>query len=284
MNFTIHLQVFPSFLDVYVTSSEKTIEKPISHVLCHTLDCIGYDNVTRQALRLSNTTMEILDTLCLELANRNFNCTILGSQAEGTYVTSQALKADTSARYLFCRSDVKVINNITEISPRKEVELLMVSDEITRTGYVKLQVVYNGIPQNTNAYITDIPENTENDYKSRVCVFKAHPDKLRIEKHMGLETATRMVTGDQSNILYESYRCSSWPDVARSWQNRARRYNWPSRYDIEQMKTLGILLVPVGCSDSIERHLEYKICFFLQERYLMDKLNQTQYKCYVLLI
>ena len=278
-----HSQGLPSFPDASLSTSEMTIEKPISYMLCHTLDCIGYDNETRRALRESNATMGILDTLCLELANWNFSCTILGSQAEGTHVTSQMSYDDTSVRYLFCRSDLKVINDITEISPKKDVELLMVSDEITKPGYVKLQVVFDGIPQKTNECKPDLPENTKNDYQNRVCVFKAHPDILRVERHIGLDTTTRMITGERSNILYESYSCSSWPEVARSWQNRARHYNWPSRYDLEQMKTLGILLVPVGCSDSIERHLEYKICFFLQERYLMDKLNPTQHKCCILL-
>ena len=283
MNSTKHLRVLISFLDASFTSGERTIEKPISHILCHTLDCIGYDNETRRALRQSNTTMEILDTLCLGLANRSFSCTILGSQAEGTHVTSQMSAVDTSVRYLLCCNDLRVINDITEISPRKPLELLMVSDEITEPGYVKLQIVNNGIPQKTNECKTDLAENTKNDYQNRVCIFKAHPDMLRVEKYIGLDTTTRMVTGDRSNILYESYRCLSWPDIARSWQNRARHYNWPSRYDLEQMKALGTLLVPVGCSDSIERHLEYKICFYLQERYLMDKLNQTQHKCYILL-
>ena len=278
-----HSQILPSFPDTSISTSEMTIEKPISYMLCHTLDCIGYDNETRRALRESNATMEMLDTLCLGLANRNFSCTIFGSQAEGTHVPSKMSYDDTSVRYLFCRSDLKVINDITEITPRKDVELLMVSDEITKPGYVKLQVIFDCIPQKTNECKPDLSEYTKSDYQNRVCVFKAHPDMLRVEKHMGLDTTTRMVTGDRSNILYESYSCSSWPDVARSWQNRARHYNWPSIYDLEQMKTLGILLVPVGCSDSIERHLEYKICFFLQERYLMDKLNQTQHKCYIVL-
>ena len=283
MDFAKHSQIMPSFLDATFTCNESTKEKHISHKLCHTLDCIGYDDKTWQAFRESNTTMEILDTLCLELANRKFSCMIFGSQAEGTHVTLQMSYDDTSVRYLFCCNDLKVINDIKEISPRKDVELLMVSDEITKPGYVKLQVVVNGKPQKTNGCKTDLPENTHNDYQNRVCVFKTHPDMLRVEKHMGLETTTRVITGDRSNILYESYRCSSWPDVARSWHNRARHYNWPPRYDLEQMKTLGILLVPAGCSGSIERHLEFKICFSLQGRYLIDNLNQTQHKCYVLL-
>ena len=272
-----------SFLDVIFTPSGRNTETPLSNVLSKTLNNMGYDDDTRRTFRESNTTMEILDTLCLDLANRNYSCTILGGQAEGAYVTSKGSKASASVRYLFCRNDLIVNGDINELSPNNNVELLMVSDEITKPGYVKLQVVLNGVPQKTKGCDIDLPDNTQADYRNRLCIFKTHPDMLRVEKHLGLETTTRMITGDKPDILYESYKCESWPDVARNWQNRVRHYNWPSRYDLEQMKALGILLVPVGCSDSIERHLEFKICFFLQERYLMDTLNETQHKCYVLL-
>ena len=265
-----------------VISSETPVDKSISNKLCNILDSIGYSGDTRRFLRESNTTMEVLDTLCIKLADRDFSCNIFGSQSEGTHVTTQMSKLDACVSYLFCRNDCEVIHDISDASPKKKLDLLMVSDEISRPGYVKLQVVLDGVPQTTKTCKHELPENTKPDYKNRICVYQTHPDMLRVDKHMGLETTTKMITG-QSDILYDSYRCGSWPDVAKSWQNRARQYNWPSRYDLEQMKTLGILLVPVGCFDSIERHLEFKICFLLQERYLMDNLNQTQHKCYVLL-
>ena len=165
--------------------------------------------------------MEVLDTLCIKLADRDFSCNIFGSQSEGTHVTTQMSKLDTSVSYLFCRNDWEVIRDISEASPEKKVDLLMVSDQ--------LQIVLDGVPQTTKTCKHELPENTKPDFKNRICVYQTHPDMLRVDKHIGLETTTKMITGGHSDILYESYRCGSWPDIAESWQNRARHYNWSSR-------------------------------------------------------
>ena len=251
------------------------------------MDIIGASHKLRQFQIHAAVAMEILDTLCTHIAGHHISCYIFGSHSEGTRIKTHITKLESYVNYVFCHQDSEVIQNISAVQTNKPTDylyLLTVRDEITKPGYVKLQIVRNGIPQ-TNAELGDnLPENTRLDYKNRVVVYRRErrPDEIQVDEILGSKKTTDIVTGHPIEICY-SYRCRAWPDIARKWLTRVRHHNWPSRYAVEQIKSLGYFLVPVGGRGSIEKHLEWKMSFLLQERMLMSSLNETQYKCYIIL-
>ena len=244
--------------------------------------------------------MEVLDTVCTYIAKENFRCYIFGSHSEGTRIITHIPKRDCDVNYLFCLKDREVVQSMSEIKSDPDIQyLLAVTDEITKPGYVKLQIVYNGIPQTRSTRGGEAPD-TAFDHKDRVVLYKRRPEKIHVDEFKGLNVTTDIVVGTvrkftgtekpKEGIMtgadfekYHSLRCRSWPIIATKWISRNRHHNWPPRSVIEQIKSLGVFLIPVGSQDSIEKDMEWKILFLLQERMLMSILNDTQYKCYIIL-
>ena len=264
------------------------------------MDRIGASPALRKLQIHSAISIELLDTVCAYIADEKFRCYIFGSHSEGTRIITHIPKRDCDVNYLFCLKNSEVVQSVTEIKPDQNIQyMLAVTDAITRPGYVKLQIVNNGIPQ-TKSPVEEKPADTAIDHQDRVVLCKRRPDKIHVDEIKGLNVTTDIVTGtsktniatgtEMANIvtgtdyeIYHSYRCRSWPKIATKWISRNRHYNWPSRSVIEQIKSLGVFLVPVGSQGSIEKSLEWKILFLLQERMLMSILNDTQYKCYIML-
>ena len=244
--------------------------------------------------------MEVLDTVCTYIAKENFRCYIFGSHSEGTRIITHIPKRDCDVNYLFCLKDREVVRSMSEIKSDPDIQyLLAVTDEITKPGYVKLQIVNNGIPQTRSTGGDEAPD-TAFDHKDRVVLYKRRPEKIHVDEFKGLNVTTNIVVGTvrtftgtenpKEGIMtgadfekYHSLRCRSWPIIATKWISRNRHHNWPPRSVIEQIKSLGVFLIPVGSQDSIEKDMEWKILFLLQERMLMSILNDTQYKCYIIL-
>lgn len=275
-------------------------ENPLPLHLHTTMDKIGASPVLREFQIYSAISMELLDTVCAWIAGEKFRCYIFGSHSEGTRIITHIPKRDCDVNYLFSLRDIEVVQSLSEIKPDQNIQyLLAVTDAITRPGYVKLQIIINGVPQ-TGSTESGKTTDTARDHQDRIVLCKRRPDKIHVDEIKGLNvttdivtgtatehigtqtTAQRIVTGTEYEI-YHSFRCRSWPQIATKWISRNRHYNWPSRSVIEQIKSLGVFLVPVGSQGSIEKNLEWKILFLLQERKLMSILNDTQYKCYIIL-
>ena len=262
---------------------------------------IGASQALREFQIHSAISMEVLDTVCTYIAKENFRCYIFGSHSEGTRIITHIQKRDCDVNYLTCLEDIEVVQSMSEIKSEKNTQYLLAvtDDKITKPGYVKLQIVNNGIPQ-TKTTGGDKSPDTTFDHQDRLVVYKRRPKKIHVDEIKGSNVTTDVVTGtvrksigDQDPAkkiltdyeMFHSLRCRSWPIVATKWISRNRHHtcNWPPRSVIEQIKSLGVFLVPVGSQDSIERDMEWKILFLLQERKLMSILNDTQYKCYIIL-
>ncbi|XP_060594382.1 uncharacterized protein LOC132748762 [Ruditapes philippinarum] len=72
---------------------------------------------------------------------------------------------------------------------------------------------------------------------------------------------------------------SEWPVVAEDWVRRERKHNWPSPAMINQIKALGINLVPVGHANSPNKELEWRLSFSKAERLLVWSFNSVQHIC-----
>ncbi|XP_052240802.1 uncharacterized protein LOC127851221 [Dreissena polymorpha] len=75
-------------------------------------------------------------------------------------------------------------------------------------------------------------------------------------------------------------RCSC-PSILQRWADRRR--NWPSPTIVQKVVSLGALVTPVGFKGSDYKHMEWRICFNTGEAELVNNLNDTQAKVYVIL-
>lgn len=73
------------------------------------------------------------------------------------------------------------------------------------------------------------------------------------------------------------------PIIINTWKERARHYQWPSKFDIETVSSMPACLVPVGQRGSKLKHLQWRLCFTLAEIHLIKSMNNTHTKVYFLL-
>jgi hypothetical protein len=71
------------------------------------------------------------------------------------------------------------------------------------------------------------------------------------------------------------------PNILSKWATRPR--HWPPPEAIQQVVSLGAFLTPVGFKGSEYQHVEWRVCFNAGEIELVNNLNDTQIKLYVLL-
>ncbi|KAH3733809.1 hypothetical protein DPMN_040244 [Dreissena polymorpha] len=75
-------------------------------------------------------------------------------------------------------------------------------------------------------------------------------------------------------------RCSC-PSILDRWASRPR--HWPSPVIVQKVVSLGAYVTPVGFKGSEFKHMEWRICFNTGETELVNNLNDTQAKVYVIL-
>ncbi|XP_052229565.1 uncharacterized protein LOC127843798 isoform X2 [Dreissena polymorpha] len=77
-----------------------------------------------------------------------------------------------------------------------------------------------------------------------------------------------------------SLRCHC-PSILQKWAVRPR--HWPSTVIVQKVVSLGAYVTPVGHKGSENKHMEWRICFNTGETELVNNLNGTQVKVYVML-
>ncbi|KAL3859415.1 hypothetical protein ACJMK2_009638 [Sinanodonta woodiana] len=206
---------------------------------------------------------------------------IFGSQAEGT--TTSGLRSDIDIVSLYM--PYTAIDNLQSWEPDSSAAL-MIMDDTTPPGYVKLQQVYANIPFPIYNLETD---QLVVDTHGRSCLYNnsRHLKPGTFQELHG--PAVSPNDSHRTNILVKSmdlvnaYRSHSWPCTASEWITRRREHNWPSQETISIIQQSGALLVPVGHKLSPEKHLEWRISLSYGEKMLIWQFNSTQYKCYVVL-
>ncbi|KAH3788691.1 hypothetical protein DPMN_166839 [Dreissena polymorpha] len=71
------------------------------------------------------------------------------------------------------------------------------------------------------------------------------------------------------------------PGILQKWASRAR--HWPSPDIVEKVIAMGAFVTPIGCKGSAHNHVKWRICFNTSETELVNNLNDTQVKIYVIL-
>ncbi|KAH3874645.1 hypothetical protein DPMN_037896 [Dreissena polymorpha] len=75
--------------------------------------------------------------------------------------------------------------------------------------------------------------------------------------------------------------CCICPEILNKWASRPRY--WPPQNIVQKVVSLGAFVTPVGFKGSEFKHMEWRICFNTGETELINNLNETQVKLYVLL-
>lgn len=170
--------------------------KPLSLRLCRVLDNIGVSEDIQKIRMEVATNREILSSVkSLFSSHPKITNHIFGSYSEGT-TTSGCYFFDYNKRTLtnlglfsdvdFLNSfeDFEVVQDITE-APADKTSFLLVTDEETKPGYVKLQLIKDGTPRTAES-----PIGTEFIYT---------PNAPRVDKHI--------TYGDLANRDYSIPKC-----------------------------------------------------------------------------
>ena len=232
------------------------------------------------------TTQEIVGWICLNLMfswdrrsasdlNLQFPVYVFGSSFEGT--TTPGLKSDLDI--IVEHELFPVVTNVSESQQFQQCRML-IQDHHTPPGYAKLQIVFDGVPQTASQFSIS-RSNHRVDTENRVVL--SISDETRISgSAMHGPAITLGNPSQQPHDIVRAVRCKKWPDCASEWLTRTRRYNYPTRDQVNKCKDLGFFLVYVGHPNSQEKHLQWRISFSLQERLLVINFNAVQLMCYIL--
>ncbi|KAK3581602.1 hypothetical protein CHS0354_017461 [Potamilus streckersoni] len=199
-----------------------------------------------------------------------------GSQAEAT--TTGMLNADIDVLSYFM--DISVLQDLQNWRHSRKT-FLMIIDDTTPPGYVKLQAIRDDQPiavrHIQNSFLT-----LDRYGQSVLCnSIPYYKDNLANEHHGPAITKTYFSFISVDRVI--AFRCFTWPYTASGWITRQRAHNWPSRETVSIIQQSGALLVPVGHKESDYKHVEWRISLSYGEKVLVWQFNHTQYKCYVLL-
>ncbi|KAH3788688.1 uncharacterized protein LOC127842251 isoform X1 [Dreissena polymorpha] len=80
--------------------------------------------------------------------------------------------------------------------------------------------------------------------------------------------------------VVSAIRCNC-PGILQKWASRTR--HWPSPNIVEKVIAMGAFVTPIGFKGSAHNHVEWRICFNTAETELLNNLNDTQVKIYIIL-
>ena len=258
--------------------------RPLSLALYQVLEDIGASVDMRNIWQETWATRDIIQTIsCMpEVSVFSF-----GSSREGT--TTVDMNPDIDR--VLVDNRFPVITDCSHVSGEKC--LLFVQDNDTHAGYVKLQLVCNGIPLFQNCYgilnamyfgRTRHVEYSTDKYNRLVVAL--NPVELMKNQEMERHGPAIFFNPDMALITSDTviaFNLSKLPGCVEEWITRTRHYNWPPVDVIDHCKTLGCLFVPVGHPHSDEQHLEWRLSLSHQERLLVSRFSSVQHKCYILL-
>ncbi|KAL3856982.1 hypothetical protein ACJMK2_011686 [Sinanodonta woodiana] len=245
--------------------------KDVSIRLTEVLDASGLGEDLRWWRINTWLQIEELDQIFLQIIS-NSRCKLcyFGSQAEAS--TTYGLFSDID-KLVVERSNTALADlQFWEFNHRIRNTFLMVNDDNTSPGYVKLQLVQRDAPILVNNYQD---ETIRTDSKSRSVPGNTTnfiPLLFGGQYRHGPASSIHYFGGTGDIVMALQAHC--WPGQASQWlSSMVRRYNWPSRQMINAIQQSGVFLVPVG----------HKLSFSFGEKLLMMYMNSTQYKCYVML-
>ncbi|KAH3788593.1 hypothetical protein DPMN_166738 [Dreissena polymorpha] len=118
--------------------------------------------------------------------------------------------------------------------------------------------------------------------KRFVDYFKDHrrPHNVGVNNHARAGPSLPQSYGPFKLDNVSAIRCNC-PGILNKWASRAR--HWPLPDIVEKVIAMGAFVTPIGFKGSANNHVEWRICFNTSETELVNNLNDTQVKIYVIL-
>ncbi|XP_052083845.1 uncharacterized protein LOC127721202 [Mytilus californianus] len=248
--------------------------------LFDTLHIIGANDDYRKSIQRESIKQEILSTF-----GNPLTCYNMGSTFEGAVTPDEPNDIDR----MRCDEMFPVVEH-TASAKHNLYSLLIVRELFTPAGYVKLQLVMGNKPcTSTDWPLLCVDGKTNNlkiDRFGRIVLydFLMNPYTHQLFSRPKNKPAIKFEKYYDLNVdTVISYRCKTWPTMADEWLSRQRCHGWPTKYTIQELKSLGFFVVRKGHPFSSELDLEWRVSFSLQERKLMFNLTDVQHKCYIVL-
>ncbi|KAH3885748.1 hypothetical protein DPMN_009745 [Dreissena polymorpha] len=205
---------------------------------------------------------------------------ITGSKAEGLtrYIGSDTDVMPVHSNIICIEDDVNADN-----SPR-EITVLTSYSRMSYPGHCRLLLERRG----TTTYRAVTDALCDDGYGKELLssdLYVHYCSKVRlaedIVKHdrAGPSTPITMSGGLNIDVVHAlRYYC---PNILSQWAARPRY--WPLPEVVQKVLSLGTFLTPVRFKGSEYQHIEWRVCFNAGEIELVNNLNDTQIKLYVLL-
>ena len=265
--------------------------RQLSLMVYELLDKLGLSEEIRKLYRERAYTREISNNLVDGDLCRSYT---FGSDIEGTHIPG--MNSDVDAALVNQEIDSEVFTNCSSSSVGK-LGYIVVQDETTPPGLVKLQRIYDNEPwQETcgaggiitdaiNASLSNSGYHLLPDHKGRIVITGKPgyiPPILNVTKHgVAFKVDNK---GDYPDMDYVfALHSKVLPDCVSDCLMRKRNSHFLTRQVFEASKSYGCLFVHKEHCQSKDSHLLWRISPSHQERYLMFNFNSVQHKCYVLL-
>ena len=273
-----------------MTSYNRNLEAPrqLSLMVYELLDTLGLSEEIRKLYRERAYTDEISQNLVQGDLRR---CYTFGSTIEGTQ--TPGMNSDI---------DVALVHPAIEVftkcsSSGGKPGFIVVQDETTPPGLVKLQVVYDNKPLQVTpgpgGIITDeINTSLSNsgyhllpDHKGRIVITVPSGYMLPIPNVTKHSVAFKQDNkGESPDIDYVlALQSKELPDCVTDCLVRKRNSAFLTASVVGACKSYGCLFVRKEHCQSIDSRLLWRISPSHQERFLMFNFNSVQHKCYVLM-
>ena len=273
-----------------MTSYNENLEAPrqLSLMVYELLDQLGLSEEIRKLYRERAYTVDISTNLLYGDHTRGY---IFGSAIEGT--KTLGMKSDI---------DIALVDHTSEVftkcsSSHGKPGYIVVQDETTPPGLVKLQMIYDNEPlQGTrgaggiitdeiNTLLSNIGYHLLPDDKDRLVITVPPGFMLPIPNVTKHGVAFKVDNkGDYPDIdIVLALHSKVLPDCVTDCLARKRNSAFLTASVVEACKSYGCLFVRKEHCQSIDSRLLWRISPSHQERFLMFTFNAVQHKCYVLL-
>ncbi|XP_071143436.1 uncharacterized protein [Mytilus edulis] len=236
---------------------DKNLSIQFYNYLC---DIIGSEEVVR-------TRRDIFTAKDICESTDDATCISSGSKAEGI-----DLKGSDYDEMLFfnCILVCESLNNVQD-DPGKV--LLVMDTNDTKPGFTKLKLV-------NNFNIDSIQDWFETEGEEMYISSKCFRENKICGDYIihGPCISTPGGEIDHAGCL----RCKEWITSAQQWIYRSST-TWPHHTLVTAAVQYGVLFVPIGCKNSPNEELQWRISFSVTEKLLVHSFSHTQLLCYALM-
>lgn len=260
------------------------VDKALSLFVCLLLNKLGYSN---EAVQERRKLFKMMGKI-LTGQNRLEHIYVAGSKGEGlTRIRESDLDILSINYRIQCsESRYKIVKHLdyeipwdfTLISSHcaPGYTFLFLSRQGSSNGIHKLLVpVGNGqLCLSSSLWLDDLEEMFHKPVPGVASLLKVKPRQgpsIPYEQHGGINF-------DRVSAIF----CLC-PTILHEWLVRPRRHDWPSWELRVEVILMGANLSPVGCKKNDLQSLDWRTCFNLGEMRLVQSLNETQTKLYILL-